>query len=93
MSKLNNILVTGGAGFIGSNLVDKLIANGQEVTVLDNLSTGNFENLRQHINEPRFHFVKGDIRNVKTVEEATNKIDVIVHEAAITSVPRSVRCP
>lgn len=92
MSKLN-VLVTGGAGFIGSNLVDKLIAEGQEVTVLDDLSTGNFENLQKHINEPCFHFVKGDIRDLKTVKEATNEIDVIVHEAAITSVPRSVKCP
>jgi UDP-glucose 4-epimerase len=74
-------LVTGGCGFIGSHLVDALVARGERVVVLDNLSTGRLENLN-----PRAEFIKGDILSVKDVENATSGIDCCFHLAAIASV-------
>lgn len=88
-----NVLVTGGAGFIGSYLVDKLIMNGHEVAVLDDLSAGNLGNLRQHMGKSGFSFIEGDIRDSKTTERSTTDVDAIVHEAAITGVPRSLKNP
>ena len=87
------VLVTGGAGFIGSHLVDRLMLNGYEVVVLDDLSTGTLQNLRQHQGKPNFHFVKGDIRDTKTVEDAMADIEAVFHQAAITSVPFSLENP
>jgi UDP-glucose 4-epimerase len=75
-------LITGGAGFIGSTLAKSLIAKGEDVTVLDNLETGNLENLEGVLGHERFHFVKGDICDARLVDELTSKADVVEHLAA-----------
>ena len=89
------ILVTGGAGFIGSNLVEKLLSM-KEITlvrVLDNLSTGYLSNISVFVDNPKFEFIQGDTRNVKTCELSCENIDVILHQAALGSVPRSMKTP
>jgi len=91
--KLEKILVTGGAGFIGSHIVDRLLANGFEVSILDNLSSGNKENIQQHLSKKNLHFIKGDIRDAKTVKQAVSDIDAIIHEAAHISVTQSFEKP
>jgi UDP-N-acetylglucosamine 4-epimerase len=89
------ILVTGGAGFIGSNLVESLLKNNQVsyVRVLDNLATGHLSNLREFIGNPKFEFIEGDIRNLETCINACKGIDGISHQAALGSVPRSIKDP
>jgi nucleoside-diphosphate-sugar epimerase len=87
------VLVTGGAGFIGSHVVDKLMLDGHDVVVLDNLFSGNMKNIEHHMNEARFRFVKGDIRQALTVEKAIEGVDAVIHEAAIVSVPLSIENP
>ena len=84
-------LVTGGAGFIGSHLVEGLLAKGWEVRVLDNFATGHRENIRPVINQ--IDLLEGDVTNLTTVRFATRNIDVVFHEAALPSVPRSVKNP
>lgn len=86
-----NCLVTGGAGFIGSNLVRTLISRGHAVRVLDNFSTGKRENL-DDLRE-RIDLVEGDIRSYHIVREAVDGVDLIFHEAALPSVPRSIKDP
>ncbi len=85
--------MTGGAGFIGSHLVDWLVKQGYTVTVLDNLSTGKLENVRGCLDDPGFKFVKGDVRDRRNVEEALKDVQAVFHLAAITSVPYSVKHP
>ncbi len=85
------VTVTGGAGFIGSNLVERLLETGAEVTVLDNLSTGNLANLGRVVDDIRF--IEGDIRDPETVRRAVQGADTVFHEAALGSVPRSVEDP
>ena len=87
------VLVTGGAGFIGSHLVDQLLNDGFKVRILDNLSTGKMENIVQHKNNKNFRFLNGDIRNVKEVIEAIKGVDAIFHQAAQVSVPISIKDP
>jgi UDP-glucose 4-epimerase len=87
------VLVTGGAGFIGSHVVDKLMLDGHDVVVLDNLSSGNIRNIEHHMKQSRFRFVEGDIRQDLTVERAIDGADAVVHEAAIVSVPLSIENP
>ncbi|MCZ6776661.1 MAG: SDR family oxidoreductase [Ignavibacteria bacterium] len=84
-------LVTGGAGFIGSNIVEELVKRGEKVRVLDNFSTGKRENLVEF--SEQIELVEGDIRSYHVVQEAVDGIDVILHQAALPSVPRSVRDP
>lgn len=84
-------LVTGGAGFIGSNLVERLLQNGEKVRVIDNFATGKKQNL-EHFND-QIEFVNGDIRYLNTVMEAMNGVDYVLHQAALPSVPRSVETP
>jgi nucleoside-diphosphate-sugar epimerase len=84
-------LVTGGAGFIGSHLVEGLLAKGWDVRVLDNFATGHRENIKHIINQ--IDLLEGDVCNLTTVRFATRNIDVIFHEAALPSVPRSVKNP
>ena len=87
------ILVTGGAGFIGSHIVDRLLQEGLAVRVLDNLSTGEKKNLVQHQNNKLFQFIEGDIRNIDTVKNAVEGVDAVIHEAALVSVTRSIEDP
>lgn len=77
------ILVTGGAGFIGSNLVDVLMEQGHEVTVLDNLSVGKIANIEHHLESEHFHFVNDTILNVTTLERLVRQADLIYHLAAV----------
>ncbi len=84
-------LVTGGAGFIGSNLVERIVQNGDKVRVIDNLSTGKIENIQPYLD--KIEFVQGDIRYLNTVMEVMKDVDYVLHEAALPSVPRSVETP
>ena len=94
MSKqCQRVLVAGGAGFIGSHIVDRLLEAGIEVTVLDNLSTGRIENLEQHKRNRNFHFIKGDIRNGEQVKAAVKNIDAVFNDAAVVSVRLSIDNP
>ena len=94
-TKTYSILVTGGAGFIGSNLVETLLEDYRvsHVRVLDNLATGFFKNIEEFMSHPKFHFMQGDIRDLDTCLTATNDIDLISHQAALGSVPRSIKDP
>lgn len=87
------ILVTGGAGFIGSNLCEYLIRSGNEVVCLDNFSTGKIENIESLLNNPAFKLITGDIRNLTDCKTAVEGVDYILHEAALGSVPRSINDP
>jgi UDP-N-acetylglucosamine 4-epimerase len=89
------ILLTGGAGFIGSNIADALI--GREdvdlVRVLDNLATGKMDNIQHLLDHPKFEFIKGDIRDIDTCLKAATTMDMVCHQAALGSVPRSIEDP
>ena len=91
--KNTKFLVTGGAGFIGSNLVEYILKNGWKVKVLDNLTTGKLSNLESALKNENFEFVEGDIRDIQTCIEATKGIDYVLHQAAWGSVPRSIEMP
>ena len=86
-------LVTGGAGFIGSNICEALIDMGYIVRCLDNLSTGKYENIEPLTTNERFTFIKGDIRDLDTCMEATKGVDYVLNQAAWGSVPRSIEMP
>lgn len=87
------ILVTGGAGFIGSNLVEELLASGNRVICLDNFSTGKRENILSCLSHPYFTLIEGDIRDLETCRKATEGTEYVFHQAALGSVPRSVKDP
>jgi UDP-N-acetylglucosamine 4-epimerase len=87
------VLVTGGAGFIGSNLVESLLNCGNQVVCLDNFSTGRRENLREFLNNKSFKLIEGDIRNYNDCRKAVNGMDIVFHQAALGSVPRSIKDP
>ena len=87
------ILVTGGAGFIGSNLCEALIEQGHKITCLDNFSTGKMENLSALLPQPNFSLITGDIRNLEDCKHAVGGVDYVFHEAALGSVPRSITDP
>ena len=89
----DRILVTGGAGFIGSHTVDTLVENGYEVTVLDNLSTGKLDNIKSYVDNGDIKFIKGDIRNHNIVKKAIQGCIAVIHLAAIGSVPQSIKDP
>jgi nucleoside-diphosphate-sugar epimerase len=84
-------LVTGGAGFIGSHIAETLVGKGQDVVVLDNISTGRLENMQSF--EKDITFVEGDIRDTEAVERAMKGVDYVIHQAALASVPRSIDDP
>jgi UDP-N-acetylglucosamine 4-epimerase len=87
------ILVTGGAGFIGSNLCESLLRLNNKVVCLDNFTTGKRANLTSFLNHPNFILIKGDIRNLQDCMLATNEVDYVLHQAALGSVPRSIKDP
>ena len=88
-----HILVTGGAGFIGSNLCETLLNNGNKVTSLDNCATGKRENIAHLHSNPIFRLIEGDIRNLEDCQNACKGVDYILHQAALGSVPRSINDP
>jgi UDP-N-acetylglucosamine 4-epimerase len=90
---MKKVLITGGAGFIGSNLVEFLLNKGFYVRVLDNLATGNIENIRPYLSNSRFEFIEGDIRDYDVCEKACEGMDAVDHQAALGSVPRSLEDP
>src|SRR6266705_651851 len=89
------ILVTGGAGFIGSNLVENLLKDDriEQVRVLDNLATGSIDNIEEFYTDPGFEFIQDDIRDYTACFRACDGIDLISHQAALGSVPRSINDP
>ncbi|MFH1235495.1 MAG: SDR family oxidoreductase [Parcubacteria group bacterium] len=88
---MERVLITGGAGFIGSNIAHSLVRKGYRVTVLDNLSTGSKKNISDIIK--KIKFVRGDIRNYQTVRRTMHNHDFVLHQAALPSVPRSIQNP
>ncbi len=86
-------LVTGAAGFIGSNLVEAILKMGYKARGLDNYSTGRKSNVEEFINHPNYEFIEGDIRDFETCLKACDDIDYVLHQAALGSVPRSMREP
>jgi UDP-glucose 4-epimerase len=90
---MSKVLVTGGAGFIGSHLVDSLVARGDTVIVLDDLSTGRHDNLRQHEGDPRVEFVLGSILNEGLVDDTIRRADLVLHLAAAVGVNLIVERP
>ncbi|WP_339709521.1 SDR family oxidoreductase [uncultured Kriegella sp.] len=88
-----NILVTGGAGFIGSNLCESLLLNGNKVVCFDNFSTGKRENISEFLSNENFTLLEGDIRNLADCNKACTNIDFVLHQAALGSVPRSIKDP
>ncbi|MEJ7675720.1 MAG: SDR family oxidoreductase [Chitinophagaceae bacterium] len=87
------VLVTGGAGFIGSNLCEALLANNNVVRCLDNFATGKVENIKELMTNTNFTLIDGDIRNLEECYNATKEVDFILHQAALGSVPRSINDP
>ena len=88
---MSKYLVTGGAGFIGSNIVERLVERGERVVILDDLSTGRMENIRHLLGD--VEFVEGDIRNGAIVRKALRDVSCVIHQAALASVPRSIENP
>jgi UDP-N-acetylglucosamine 4-epimerase len=95
MLKLSSskVLVTGGAGFIGSNLVEALLNQNNKVVCLDNFSTGKRENVAPYMNHPDFTLIEGDIRDLDDCKKAAAGMEFILHQAALGSVPRSINDP
>ena len=87
------VLVTGGAGFIGSNLCEALLKLGAKVRCMDNLSTGFMHNIEPFINEKNFQFIQADIRDLEACQKACHQVDYVLHQAALGSVPRSIKDP
>ena len=88
-----NYLVTGGAGFIGSNIVERLLHDGHQVRVLDNFSNGKRENIREFEKNSHFELLEGDIRDLHMCQSACKDIEFVLHQAALGSVPRSIAEP
>ena len=90
---MQTILITGGAGFIGSNLCEHFLAKKYKVVCLDNFATGHQKNIVPFINNPNFTLIEGDIRNLETCHFAVKNVDFVLHQAALGSVPRSLIDP
>ncbi|BCY27283.1 SDR family oxidoreductase [Flavobacterium okayamense] len=93
MEEKITILVTGGAGFIGSNLTEYFLCKGYHVVCLDNFSTGHYKNIQDFLNHPSYKLIEGDIRDFETCKEAVKNVDYVLHQAALGSVPRSINDP
>ena len=91
--KSKTVLVTGGAGFIGSNLCEALLKLGAKVRCMDNLSTGFMHNITPFLNHKNFQFIEADIRDIEACQSACLQVDYVLHQAAIGSVPRSIKDP
>jgi len=89
----SKILITGGAGFIGSNLCEYFLSEGHAVVCLDNFATGHRHNLSSFLDNPNFRLIEGDIRNLSDCENAVKGMDYVLHQAALGSVPRSINDP
>ncbi|RRJ93576.1 NAD-dependent epimerase/dehydratase family protein, partial [Flavobacterium macacae] len=87
------ILITGGAGFIGSNLCEYFLFKGYAVRCLDNFSTGHHHNLAPFLDNENFELIEGDIRSISDCEKAVSHVDFVLHHAALGSVPRSINDP
>ena len=87
------VLVTGGAGFIGSNIIEYLLQKNNKITCLDNFSTGGKKNIENFLDNPNFKLINGDITKIEDCQKATENIDIILHQAALGSVPRSIENP
>ena len=90
---MQKILITGGAGFIGSNLCEHFLSKGYKVTCLDNFSTGHKYNIEHLFSNPNFELIEGDIRNLEDCKNAIKGADYVLHQAALGSVPRSINDP
>ena len=93
MCQAMKVLVTGGAGFIGSHVVDRLVNEGHEVRVIDNLSTGKLKNIDSHFLSGKVDLVNGDIRDAELVRKVVHGVEAVVHLAAVTSIPFSIENP
>lgn len=93
MIKNKVVLVTGGAGFIGSNLCESLLNNNNIVKCLDNFATGKRENIEPFLSNSNFTLIEGDIRDLNTCKKAVDNVDIVLHQAALGSVPRSINDP
>ncbi len=93
MNEKKSILITGGAGFIGSNLCEYFLSKDYKVVCLDNLATGHLYNIEPFFPNDNFTFIEGDIRDLETCHKAVEKIDYVLHQAALGSVPRSLKDP
>ncbi|TNJ46457.1 SDR family oxidoreductase [Tamlana fucoidanivorans] len=91
--KGKRVLVTGGAGFIGSNLIEVLLAHGIAVVCLDNFSTGKRENITPFLSDSNFTLIEGDIRHLEDCNQACKNVNYVLHQAALGSVPRSIKDP
>jgi len=89
----STVLITGGAGFIGSNLTEYFLGLGYKVVCLDNFSTGHRHNLKDFLDNPDFKLIEGDIRNLADCNLAVQGVDYVLHQAALGSVPRSIKDP
>jgi UDP-N-acetylglucosamine 4-epimerase len=87
------VLVTGGAGFIGSNIIEKILGQNNTVVCLDNFATGKRENIAPFLSNSYFTLIEGDIRDIDTCRKAVQDVDIILHQAALGSVPRSIKDP
>lgn len=90
---MSKFLVTGGAGFIGSTIVSELIGLGHEVVVLDDLSTGKMSNLDEVLISPKFRFIEGSVTDLEVCLKASKGVDYVIHQAALVSVPKSIKEP
>lgn len=93
MIENKKILITGGAGFIGSNLVEYFLKQGNQVTCLDNFLTGHRKNIESFLTNPNFKLIEGDIRNYEDCQSAVEGCEYVFHQAALGSVPRSINDP
>lgn len=91
--KMNRILITGGAGFIGSNLTEYFLSKGYSVVCLDNFATGHRHNVQPFLENPNYKLIEGDIRDLEVCQKAVENVDYILHQAALGSVPRSIKDP